>query len=97
MKPELNLAAHSPWLDPAGASARAAPDRRWWIGLALASLLACLALVATSGQLRAFAPGSYSVSVPLEFKPYDPTRWAIMNAEDYEAALKLDPTLPDPD
>lgn len=97
MKPELNLAAHSPWLDPAGASARAALDRRWWIGLALASLLACLALVATSGQLRAFAPGSYSVSVPLEFKPYDPTRWAIMNAEDYEAALKLDPTLPDPD
>lgn len=97
MKPELNLAAHSPWLDPATTRAQAAPGRRWWIGLALASLFACLALVATTGQLRAFAPGPYSVSVPLDFKPYDPARWAIMNAEDYEAALKLDPTLPNPD
>ncbi|HMP45025.1 MAG TPA: cell wall hydrolase [Sphingopyxis sp.] len=96
MKPELNLAAHAPWLDPAAEAARG-PERRWWIGLALASLGACLALVATSGQLRAYAPGPYSVSVPVDFRPHDPTRWAIMNAEDYEEALKLDPTLPDPD
>jgi hypothetical protein len=34
--------------------------------------------------------------VPLTFKVYDPARWAIMNAGDYEDALKLDPTLPDP-
>ena len=40
--------------------------------------------------------GPYSVSVPLDFRAYDPARWAIMNAEDYEAALKIDPTLPDP-
>ncbi len=96
MKPELNLSAQSPWLDPASDYAPVGPDRRWWMGLALASLFACLALVATTGQLRAFTPGPYSVSVPIDFKPYDPTRWAIMNAEDYEDALKLDPTLPDP-
>ena len=95
MKPELNLSARSPWLDPVAEPARG-PKRRWWIGLALASLFACLVLVATTGQLRAFVPGPYSVSVALDFKPYDPTRWAIMNAEDYEEALKLDPTLPDP-
>jgi hypothetical protein len=40
--------------------------------------------------------GPGSVSVPLNFSAYDPERWAIMNAEDYEAALKIDPTLPDP-
>ena len=96
MKPELNLSARSPWLDPAADVGSRGPKRRWWIGLALASLFACLALVATTGQLRAFVPGPYSVSVPLTFKVYDPARWAIMNAGDYEDALKLDPTLPDP-
>lgn len=96
MKPEFNLSARSPWLDPARDAAPRGPRRRWWIGLAFASLLACFALVATTGQLRAYVPGPYSVSVPLTFKVYDPTRWAIMNAGDYEDALKLDPTLPDP-
>ncbi|MBL8650801.1 MAG: cell wall hydrolase [Sphingopyxis sp.] len=96
MKPELYLSAQSPWLDPAAEPVPRGPKRRWWIGLALASLFACLALVATTGQLRAFVPGPYSVSVPLTFKVYDPARWAVMNAGDYEDALKLDPTLPDP-
>src|SRR3546814_4446100 len=42
----------------------------------------CLAFLLSSGQLRAPAAfGPYSVSVPLGFKPYDPERWAIMNAE----------------
>jgi len=54
-------------------------------------------LLLSSGQLRGPAGfGSYHVSVPSPSKPYDPERWAIMNAEDYAAALKIDPTLPDP-
>ncbi|MDZ3830490.1 MAG: cell wall hydrolase [Sphingopyxis sp.] len=96
MKPELALTARSTWQDPTP-KRPAGPGRNFWIGLGAAVAVACAALLASSGQLR--APrflGPYSVTVPLSFKPYDPARWAIMNADDYDAALKLDPTLPDP-
>lgn len=106
MKPELHLsrladaAARSAWLDPAPPrpSTRApGPGRAFWAALAGAVIVACLALILSSGQMRAPAfLGPYSVSVPLDFKPYDPARWAIMNAEDYEHALQIDSTLPDP-
>lgn len=99
MKPELHLAdrvaARSAWLD-APAEKRAGPGRAFWAGLGAAVLVACLALALSSGQYRPRGFGPYGVSVALDFRPYDPARWAIMNAEDYEAALKIDPTLPDP-
>ena len=96
MKPELNLTARATWRDPAPEKP-AGPGRNFWAALAAAVTVACLAFLLSSGQLRAGAGfGAYEVSVPVAFKPYDPARWAIMNAEDYAAALKIDPTLPDP-
>lgn len=97
MKPELNLTARATWRDPVPEKP-AGPGRNFWAGLAAAVAVACGAFLLSSGQLRAPAGfGPYNVSVPVAFKPYDPARWAIMNAEDYAAALKIDPTLPDPD
>lgn len=97
MKPELHLSAGSAWLDPL-AERPVGPGRNFWAGLIAAVIVACLAMALASGQMRAYAPhfGPYSVSVPLSFKPYDPERWAIMNAGSYADALKIDPSLPDP-
>ena len=96
MKPELSLTARSTWRDPVPEKP-AGPGRAFWAAIAGVIAVACLAFLLSSGQLRAPAAfGPYSVSVPLGFKPYDPERWAIMNAEDYAAALRIDPTLPDP-
>ena len=96
MKPELDLAARSAWLDPAPEGA-AGPGRQFWAALVGAVVVACLALTLSAGQFRPRGFGPYSVSVPLDFKPYDPTRWAVMNADSYADALKIDPTLPNPD
>lgn len=97
MKPELTLSARSAWLDPAPEKP-AGPGRNFWIGMAAVVAVGCLAMILSSGQLRGPAFfGPYSVSVPVDFRAYDPERWAIMNAEDYEAALRIDPSLPSPD
>ncbi|MGV3730800.1 MAG: cell wall hydrolase [Sphingopyxis sp.] len=96
MKPELTLTARSTWRDPPP-ERPAGPGRTFWAAIGGVSVVACLAFLFSSGQFRAPAIfGPYSVSVPLDFRPYDPERWAIMTAEDYAAALKIDPTLPDP-
>jgi len=96
MKPELNLTGRSTWRDPVPEKP-AGPGRAFWAAIIAVMTVACLAFLLSSGQLRAPAvSGPGSVSVPLNFRAYDPARWAIMNAEDYEAALKIDPTLPDP-
>src|SRR3546814_9596077 len=79
MKPELNLAARHAWVDPAAARI-AAPGRNFWAALFGIVIVACLALALASGQVRPRGFGPYSVSVPLDFRPYDPARWAIMNA-----------------
>ena len=95
MKPEFNLSARSAWLDPAP-ERPAGPGREYWAMLVAIVVVACLALVLSTGQFRPRGFGPYSVSVPLSFKPYDPARWAVMNSGSYEDALKIDPTLPDP-
>ncbi|ALC10990.1 cell wall hydrolase [Sphingopyxis sp. 113P3] len=97
MKPELHLTPGRAWVDPL-AEPPAGPGRNFWAGLIAAVIVASLAMALGSGQLRAYTPrlGPYSVSVALSFKPYDPERWAIMNAGSYADALKIDPTLPDP-
>ena len=96
MKPELNLTARATWRDPVPEKP-AGPGRNFWAALAAAVAVACLAFLLSSGQLRGPAGfGPYQVTVPVAFKPHDPARWAIMTAEDYAAALKIDPTLPDP-
>ncbi|HMN53884.1 MAG TPA: cell wall hydrolase [Sphingopyxis sp.] len=95
MKPELHLAARSTWRDPAPEKP-AGPGREYWGMLAAITIVACLALMLSTGQYRPRGFGPYSVSVPLTFKPYDPARWAVMNSDSYEDALKIDPTLPDP-
>lgn len=102
MKPELALTAspapaRSAWLDPAPEKPTG-PPRNFWVGLVAAVIVGCLALLLASGQLRAPQGfGAYSVTVPVAFKPYDPARWAIMNSGSYADALKIDPTLPNPD
>lgn len=96
MKPELSLTARATWRDPPP-ERPAGPGRGFWAAIAAAVTVACLAMLLSAGQLRAPAMfGPYSVSVPLEFRAYDPARWAIMNAGEYAEALKIDPTLPDP-
>ncbi|WP_338426523.1 cell wall hydrolase [Sphingopyxis kveilinensis] len=96
MKPELTLTARSTRRDPPP-ERPAGPGRAFWAAIGAVSIVACLAFLLSSGQFRAPAFfGPYSVSVPVDFRPYDPERWAIMTAEDYAAALKIDPTLPDP-
>jgi hypothetical protein len=104
MAPELAITPASPWLEPAdpsvGARARGGPGLRFW---AVLGALVAVALVAMTLNARGIRPAlaaqskPYSVTVPVEFKPYDPALWAIMNAEGYDAALALDPTLPSPD
>ena len=96
MKPELSLTARSTWRDPVPEKP-VGPGRTFWAAIVAVVAVACLAFLLSSGQFRAPAFfGPYSVSVPLNFRAYDPERWAIMNAEDYEDALKIDPTLPNP-
>ncbi|MBN8841631.1 MAG: cell wall hydrolase [Sphingomonadales bacterium] len=96
MKPELTLSARSTWRDPQPVKP-AGPGREYWGLLVAVVVVACLALALSSGQYRPRGFGPYSVTVPLSFKTYDPTRWAVMNADTYEDALKIDPTLPSPD
>lgn len=96
MKPELTLTARSTWRDPVP-ERPAGPGRAFWAAIVAVVAMACLAFLLSSGQLRAPAVfGPYSVSVPIDFRVYDPERWAIMNADDYADALRIDPTLPDP-
>jgi len=97
MKPELSLTARATWRDPLPEKP-AGPGRAFWAAIFAVMTVACLAFLLSSGQLRApVVFGPYSVTVPLNFRAYDPERWAIMNAEDYADALKIDPTLPNPD
>ncbi|MBL9069391.1 MAG: cell wall hydrolase [Sphingopyxis sp.] len=96
MKPELTLSARSTWRDPVP-QRPAGPGREYWGLLVAVVVVACLALTLSSGQYRPRGFGPYSVTVPLNFKTYDPARWAVMNADTYEDALKIDPTLPNPD
>lgn len=95
MKPELALAPSSAWVDPA-TERRTQPGRRYWALLLALVAAASLALALSSGRVHPRGFGTYSVSVPVAFKPYDPARWAIMNSDTYADALKIDPTLPDP-
>lgn len=94
MKPELHLAATSAWIRPVPRPD--APGLRFWAILAAGVVAACLILTLASGRLHALAATPYSVTVPVSFKPNDPALWAVLTAENYEAALQLDPTLPDP-
>ncbi|WP_052071834.1 cell wall hydrolase [Sphingopyxis sp. MWB1] len=97
MKSELALDARSAWRDPVPGENSSGPGRNFWIALGVAVAAACLIMLLSSGKLRAssfFAP--YQVSVPVDFKPHDPERWALMNSATYSDALKLDPSLPDP-
>jgi hypothetical protein len=96
MKPELTLSARSTWRDPVPEKP-AGPGREYWGLLVAIVVVACAALMLSSGQYRPRGFGAYSVSVPLAFKAYDPARWAVMNADTYEDALKIDPSLPSPD
>ncbi len=68
-------------------SGRFARARIVLIGLAVVAVLLAL----THQVLGRIAPGnSYSVSVPVELRPYDPQLWSMVNAESFEAAQALD-------
>ena len=86
----LSLAAPAGVLGDPPPEKPAGPGRGFWAAIAAAVTVACLAMLLSAGQLRAPAMfGPYSVSVPLEFRAYDPARWAIMNAGEYAEALKI--------
>lgn len=109
MAPELAITPASPWLEPVDVDAvrarhadattkRRGPGWRFFAGLAVVITLTLIAVTISARGYLPMAPREpYRVSVAVDFKPYDPALWAIMNAEDYDAALALDPTLPSPD
>jgi Cell Wall Hydrolase len=99
MAPELGITPASPWLEPVAIPhQRRGPGWRFWAVLAAVVLFALVAVTISARGIRPMAPREpYRVSVAVDFKPYDPALWAIMNAEGYEAALALDPSLPSPD
>lgn len=103
MAPELAITPASPWLEPAGDVRRdegrsRGPGVRFWAMLGGVVAIGLVAVTLNARGLRPLAPREpYSVTVDVDFKPYDPALWAIMTAEDYDAALALDPTLPSPD
>jgi hypothetical protein len=107
MAPELAITAASPWLEPGlgadprvkrAGTARRGPGLRFFIALALIVAIGLAAVTISARGVPTAALGKrYSVTVAVDFKPYDPALWAIMNAEDYDAALALDPSLPSPD
>lgn len=78
---------------PAGVAAARAPHMRFMIGLAAVTILVTGG-VALSSALRA---EPMRITVPVRLVPYDPAQWAVFEAQSYEAALRLDPSLPRPD
>jgi spore germination cell wall hydrolase CwlJ-like protein len=81
-----------PWTLPRPAR----KERPFWLWLAIAVAIATSAVAVMARGLPAFHHERYAVSVPVTFRPYDENAWALLNAEDYEAAIAIDPTLPDP-
>jgi spore germination cell wall hydrolase CwlJ-like protein len=85
-------AAH-PWTQPRAPRSSA----RFWLWLAIAVAVATTAFaVMARGVPTLIKHERYSVSVPVTFRPHDEAAWALLNAEDYAAAIAIDPTLPDP-
>lgn len=78
---------------PPGSEAAPASRQRFVIGLAAVTIIVTGA-VALSSALRA---EPMRVTVPVRLVPYDPAQWAVFEAQSYEAALRLDPSLPRPD
>ncbi len=92
-------AAATGWAHAPAARRAGAPARRWRYPalLGAGTLLASAAVVLWSGaDVAASIRQPYQVSVPVQFRPQDPHLWAVLNADDFDSALALDPTLPDP-
>ncbi len=71
------------------------PRRARWLWALL--LLVPAILFISHRVLGASAEDSgYRVSVPVEFKPHDPELWSLVTADSFEAALAINPDLPDP-
>jgi hypothetical protein len=73
--------------------ARAKKSRWPW---ALALLVPVLIVASHRVMGRSGEASDYAVSVPVVLKPHDPALWSMVNAANFEAALAIDPALPDP-
>jgi len=67
-------------------------SRRSTLVVAVLLIIAMSLAISANGR----AASSYRVSMPVELKPYDPDRWALLTANDYATARAIDPSLPDP-
>lgn len=55
-----------------------------------------LSVFSVTQAIASNMPDGYEVSVPVSFKPNDPTLWAATHAGSFDAASAIDPTIPDP-
>ena len=55
-----------------------------------------VSLFSVTQAIASNMPDGYEVSVPVNFRPIDPQLWAATHAGSYQAALAIDPTIPDP-
>ncbi|MEY4269245.1 MAG: hypothetical protein RLZZ58_461 [Pseudomonadota bacterium] len=85
------ITAH-PWTTPRNTR----KNMRFWLWLAVAVAVATSAVAVMARGLPRLSHERYAVSVPVTFRPHDEAAWALLNAEDYAAAIAIDPTLPDP-
>ncbi len=72
---------------------RAVGWRTWLVAIVALFPLVLLGSHRVFGQ--ALGP-HYSVSVPIDFQPYDPAMWSLVNARDFASARAMAGDLPDP-
>jgi hypothetical protein len=74
---------------------RFSPSVQRWLPVALLAAVP-ITLVASANVAGWGADDGYVVSVPVTLRPHDPALWSMVNANDFQSAQAIDPSLPDP-